>query len=77
MERKQLFQLYLIWIFSIVMTGIFCHCSQSSVLIIPKSTNLRTPALHMCIASPDSRPKFPKTNGLNKSSLLLILSLHH
>jgi hypothetical protein len=62
MERKRLFQLYLIWIFSIVMTGIFCHCSQSSVLIIPKSTNLRTPALHMCIASPDFQKRTDQTS---------------
>jgi hypothetical protein len=61
----------------IVVTGVFCHCFQSSVLIIPNPTNLRTPALHICIASPDSYPKSPKTNRPNNSSLLLNVSLHH
>jgi hypothetical protein len=61
----------------IVMTGVFCHCFRCSVLIIPKSITFERLRCTYVSLRPIPAQSFPKTNGPNKSSLLLILSLRH
>jgi hypothetical protein len=65
MERKHLFQLPILDLdILVVMTGVYCHCSQRSVFIISKSTFERLRCLQHVLLHPISCPCFQtRTNN--------------